>query len=354
MAVSHPLETRHVFLDTEVYRQFGHNPNSALLLELGRKIAAGQLILHTTDITLAEIRNQLGEYVAETAREVKAARKSAGRWRIRHPSLVAEIPELDTKTVSAAAFEAMRNAITTRWGAYCHAATSAPALPVFEDYFAKRPPFAHANSKEFPDAFAIKALVAWCKENDERLYVISKDKAMQEAVQASDVLISAESLQEILAAATVIETPDIIRRADDLLDEEKVVAELQAAIEAEIDNLIPVYGGDYADGEVTGHSVSGSIVVVNFGVIAATSKDLGVLLDVRIPLAIELSYEDRSEAVYDNEDDSYFGAETASTEFEDEPTIRVFAKLRHEAPYVANVEILTGEVRVQEPYENYK
>jgi hypothetical protein len=354
MANNHPLETRHVFLDTEVYRQFGHNPKTAPLVELGRKVAAGQLILHTTDITLAEIRRQLAEFVAEAAREVKAARKSAGRWSDRHPDLVADIPQLDAEAVSAAAFQNVFQAIRETWNAIYHEATSVPALAVFNDYFSGRPPFSQVKSKEFPDAFVMKALEAWCRERDERIYVVSKDKAMQEAVSASDVLVSAESLQDLLAAATIVETPDIIRRADGLLKKTSVIAGLQSAIEAEIDSLMPLYGGDYADGEVTGHSVSGNIEIISYGVIAATAKDLGVLMDIRVPLSIELSYEDRSDALYDSEDDIYFGAETAETEFDDEPIIRVFAKLRHKAPHVHGVEILTGELIVQEPFEDYK
>ncbi len=354
MADNRPLETRHVFLDTDVYRQLGHNPETAPFLELGKKVAAGQLILHTTDITLAEIQRQLVEYVAESAREVKVARRSAGRWRARHPDLVSEVPEIDVDAVAAAAFRKVVQAVRGTWYATFHKATSMAASSIFDDYFAGRPPFSQAKSKEFPDAFVVKGLKAWCEEHNERLYVVSKDKAMQQAVDASGVLISAESLQEVLAAATNVETPDIIRRANELLAMDAVIANLQAAIESEIDQLIPLYGGDYADGEVTGHSVSGDMEIVAYAVIAATADELSVLMDVRVPLMIELSYEDRSDAVYDSEDDTYFGSETAETEFEDDPTIRVFAKLRQNDPYVYGVEILTGEIRVQEPYETYK
>ncbi|WP_245510013.1 PIN domain-containing protein [Rhizobium leguminosarum] len=350
----HPLETRHVFLDTEVYRQFGHNPDAAPLRELGKKVLAGQLILHTTDITLAEISRQLAEYVAESARELKRVGKSVGRLHDRHPDLVAEVPKFDVETVSKAAFQKISRAICETWNAIYHNATAEPALAVFADYFSGRPPFSQAKSKEFPDAFVIKALETWCKEHDERIYVVSKDKAMQEAVSATGVLVAAGSLQDLLAAATIVETPDIIRRADELLRKKSVVVGLQTAIEAKIDRLLLLYGGDFAEGEVTGHSVSGNIEIITYGVIAAAAKDLGVLMDVRIPLSIELSYEDRSDAPYDSEDDTYFGAETADTGFEDDPTIRVFAKLRRKAPHVHSVEILTAELRVQEPYENYK
>ncbi|MGV1785839.1 MULTISPECIES: PIN domain-containing protein [Agrobacterium] len=348
------METRHVFLDTDAFRQLGHNPDAAPLVELGKKIAEGQLILHMTDITLAEIRRQLSEHIAEAAREGKAARKSVFKWRQRHPALVADIQDIDVAAVSAAAFEKFRHAVEEKWNATWHDATSISSLSIFEDYFAGRPPFSQPKSKEFPDAFVIKALDEWCQERGERLYVVSRDKAMQQAVEASPRLISAINLKDILAAATKVWTPDIVRRAGGLLTKKSVINDLQNAIELEIDDLIPVYGGDFSEGEVTGHSMSGDIRIASYGVIAATSEELSVIMDVYVPLTIELSYEDRSGAVYENEDDTYYGGETAETEFQDDPAVRIFARLRQQAPHVQAVEILTGEVRVHEPAENYK
>lgn len=38
--------------------------------------------------------------------------------------------------------------------------------------------------------------------------------------------------------------------------------------------------------------MSGKIEILDYGVIAATADELGVFIDVRVPLCIELSYED--------------------------------------------------------------
>lgn len=51
-----PLRTRHVFLDTEVYRRAGFNISNTPFALLATKIEDGRIILHTTDITLAEIQ----------------------------------------------------------------------------------------------------------------------------------------------------------------------------------------------------------------------------------------------------------------------------------------------------------
>lgn len=54
-----PLRTRHVFLDTEVYRRAGFNISNTQFALLGNEIDAGRVVLHFTDITLAEIQRRL-------------------------------------------------------------------------------------------------------------------------------------------------------------------------------------------------------------------------------------------------------------------------------------------------------
>ena len=50
------LKTRHVFLDTEVYRRYGHNLNNKVLQRLLQLTKDHISTLHITDITLAEIQ----------------------------------------------------------------------------------------------------------------------------------------------------------------------------------------------------------------------------------------------------------------------------------------------------------
>lgn len=353
--VPESLVTRNVFLDTQVYRQLGHNPDNGLLQEFGKRVLEGGLVLHTSDITLAEIQRQLREFVGATGQALDAARNKLGRWRHRHPKLVPDdVPAFDVDAVATAAFEKMQNAIVREWGAIGHRAMEIAPIDIFKDYFARRPPFAASESKEFPDAFVLKALERWCIANDDKMYVVTMDGAMSTAAAATGVLIPVEKLADLLEAAVEIETPDILRRADHLFGLAEVLAELQQGIETEIEDLVPVYTGEMAEGEVTGHSLAGDIEIENYAVVAASARELSVLLEVTTPLNVELSYEDRSEASYDREDDVYFGAETGELEFEDERTIRVFARLGTERPFVRDLEILTREINVSEPYETYK
>lgn len=54
-----PLRTRHVFLDTEVYRRARFNLSNTPFSLLAKQIESGRVVLHVTDITLAEIQRQL-------------------------------------------------------------------------------------------------------------------------------------------------------------------------------------------------------------------------------------------------------------------------------------------------------
>ncbi|WP_170958798.1 PIN domain-containing protein [Magnetospirillum sp. 15-1] len=173
------LVTHHVFLDTDVYRQLGHNSDNPVLGTLSDCIEDSGIVLHIADITFEEIRRQLHEYVAEATVAMAAARKHFGRWKKRHPEIVkADIPEFDAAAVADAAFTKLRRRIKYDWNAQVHEAMAVPASEVFGGYFGRRPPFGARNSKEFPDAFVLTALERWCRDNGERMYVVSRPFSM--------------------------------------------------------------------------------------------------------------------------------------------------------------------------------
>jgi hypothetical protein len=187
------------------------------------------------------------------------------------------------------------------------------------------------------------------------MYVISADKAMAAAVKKSAVLLHMQSLPELLQSVAATESPDIIAEANDLLKKSKVRGALQREIGGRIDELIPVYvGSDLADGEVSGHELNGEIEIHDFKVLAASDQDISILFHVTVPLMVTIDYEDRSSATYDKEDDLYFGAEAAEAEIEEEPVVRVFAKLMRKPAGVSSVQLMTSEFDVYDAYEDYK
>jgi hypothetical protein len=164
-----------------------------------------------------------------------------------------------------------------------------------------------------------------------------------------------QSLPELLQSVAATESPDIIAKANDLLEKPKIRDTLQKEIEGKIDELIPVYvGGDLADGEVSGHELNGEIEIDDYKVLAASDQDISVLLRVTVPLKVTIDYEDLSSATYDKEDDMYLGGEAAEAEIEEEPVIRVFARLTRKPAGVSSVQLMTSEFDVNDTYEDYK
>jgi PIN domain len=74
-----PLRTRHIFLDTEVYRRAGFNLFNSPFTLLAREVDAGRIVLHVSDITLAEIQRQLREIVLEHAAQAKRLARDFNR-----------------------------------------------------------------------------------------------------------------------------------------------------------------------------------------------------------------------------------------------------------------------------------
>ncbi|MER9658207.1 PIN domain-containing protein, partial [Mesorhizobium sp. M0152] len=87
-----PLRTRHVFLDTEVYRRAGFNISNTPFTLLAQEIERGRIVLHVSDITLAEIHRQLKETVLEKAAEAKRLARDFNR--------IAQISGRDNVTVN--------------------------------------------------------------------------------------------------------------------------------------------------------------------------------------------------------------------------------------------------------------
>ena len=183
-----PLLTRHVFLDTQVYRALGHNPASQALVTLKEQIEAHRVVLHTTDITLLEVERQIRELILAHRRELGKIEKDFHRWRKQAPRSTPKTPlEFDADALSAELFERFRAFLRVECRANVHPVLQVAPEAIFAKYFARKPPFDGMDSKEFPDAFVIEALTRWAETQGDPVYVVTKDKAMTRAVEAAEL-----------------------------------------------------------------------------------------------------------------------------------------------------------------------
>jgi hypothetical protein len=136
-----PLSTRHVFLDTQVYRGLGHNPANPALLTLKEQIESHRVVLHTTDITLLEVRQQIHERVQARQRELVSIEKDFRRWRKQAPrSTPNPLLEFDAEALATELFERFRTFLLVECRTEVRQALIAPEM-IFAKYFDRKPPF---------------------------------------------------------------------------------------------------------------------------------------------------------------------------------------------------------------------
>jgi hypothetical protein len=186
------------------------------------------------------------------------------------------------------------------------------------------------------------------------MYLVTADAAVQRAAEESKVLYPVPDLQTLLQTATEAENPETIALIEEIIASGDFLEELREFISERIGWVGLVYSGDLAEGEVLEAVVLGPPEIQRFSVISASSETVGVILSARIPLEVTVEYEDRSSASYDKEDDKWYFAENETTEFEDDPLIKIFVSFPRADMSVREVEIITKDIHVSEPYDNYK
>lgn len=348
------LKTNHVFLDTDVYRRYGHNLDDKVLQTLLRLTTDHVCTLHITDITKAEIRRQLGEMAAEVATAANKSNKQLRHWRAVR-SLTKPVPktpdDVSAANLAQEAVQQFNYAMTIGWKPTEHKAMAVPADRIFRSYFRREPPFDKADSKEFPDAFIIAALDQWCEQNKAKMYVITRDKAMIRAVEMTDTLLPLHTLEDFLAL--FINDPKVLAKVDGILKAQWSTVE--EGVRDQIGNLGTVYTGDLDDGEVVEHEVAdGQMQLAYCDVISVSDEQIVVVAKVEVPVTYEVQYLDTNTGWWDSEDKEFVGSDKAVQTIEMETTLSLLIAIEPKEGEITEVDILTRDVHIQEAYEDYK
>jgi PIN domain len=224
----------------------------------------------------------------------------------------------------------------------------APAV-VFETYFDRKPPFDGEVSKEFPDGFVLEALRQWCREQDDRMYVVTKDKAMARAVSTDELLLPLKDIHEVLARAAADLGADGEAAAEAVLSEPAFDSTFKAALRAQMKEVVYIYVGDLAEGEAYEGELVSIEEVGNWSVVALSERCVTLILDANVKVRVEVQYENRDGAIYDREDDRWIGTEIASTEVEEEIQIEVLVEVERMNGTVREAKVLTQEVSIYGP-----
>jgi hypothetical protein len=224
---------------------------------------------------------------------------------------------------------------------------------IFDQYFNRKPPFDGVGGKEFPDAFVLEALTRWAEKQRDQVYVVTRDKAMIRAVGAADPhLLVLETIQDVLKCAAADLGPQAEAVANDLLSRPAFDASLARLLEPPMKEAGYVYTGDeLEEGEAYEGELLAIEAVSEWSVVSLNAHRISLILDVIAKVRVEVQFEDRDSAMYDREDDRWYGVENASAHIEDEVDVQVFVEVSRASGEVVDAKVLTSEINVFGPSE---
>ena len=317
------LETRNIFLDTEVFRSCDHNLETDLMWVLGCYMDDAVFDVHTTDVTLREVARQLLLREKEVTASANQAAKKLRRWNIRYRRKQDRLPVpdlLSEPTEPCAAYREFERIVRHEWGATEHRAADLLAGPVIDWYFANKPPFDAPNSKnEFPDAFALLALEDWCSRTEQRIYVVSRDKAVLRAALASKHLIGVEGLEPLFSLVASAEGHAVGKVVLTAFDESPpLLSEFQQTLSQDIGSAGFVYRGDKDNGEVLGVEINEVEDIDDVTVLRVNHDRVACVAHVRLIISAEINYRDDSQPVRGHNVQRNSGGISVVTHIEDE------------------------------------
>jgi predicted nucleic acid-binding protein len=285
-----------VFLDAQVYEGNSFNYANTAFRSLIEQLESKRLRLVTTDITVREtmagIEKNLKRDLAQVRKSVKDARV------LRNcdlPDVGTALAALDVDKIVAHVQKGFTDFLA-KHKAHVIDTSTQPAGDVFTKYFTETPPFGTGDKKaEFPDAFALQALLEWCQDNNEELFVVSGDKPIRDACKEHANLFSMESLAQLLDHVTADKKLAEFIRSEVMKRSEEIGKRAAHDFQDRMYN-IDEENGD-VEIEVESVKVDGEPDILD------VSQHQGIVeMRFEVNFLAHLSYDDSDTGTYDHED----------------------------------------------------
>lgn len=331
---------RLVTLDTQVFDSYNFNYKSKVFQTLIELVQQEKIRLLLTSVTLYEIRAHITEGAELTSKAIDQAINDLNKKRFK--------PQGDTKRVKISAnsdllyefkksvqalapnFDQINQELLVQLEDFLQKTDfeiievdQVSVVEIFENYFSGFPPFSEGKKKyEFLDAFALLTLQKEAENRNRIIYVVSGDSDWEKFCSSIDDLSLIGKLDELLET--------IIRETDS--DEVDVCYELYSDKEDEIKRYIEgnfsnldfsidlsgtsliEWGSEEIEIEVNSVNLTdSSLVYIDDS--DANHPSVVFELEAEVSYDAKVSYESLEYAIYDREDDVYFGGETVNTVF---------------------------------------
>ena len=180
-----------LYLDTNAYIASRYRFSVGNLAKLKELILLGEVVLLYSSATKGEVEEHI-------RKDVKAAITGYNRT-VRKEML--SLTALEKYSMSEISEDEAINDVLGAFddflgleGVKCISLNPINAEELMEDYFEQRPPFETKKPYEFKDAIVIKAIKAFQKSQDEKIYVVSDDEGFRKAFDGNDGIVAVKYL----------------------------------------------------------------------------------------------------------------------------------------------------------------
>lgn len=307
------MEKDVVFIDTSVFKANNYFSATSKINKLAELASKGRISIVLTSITKAEIIKHLTRDIENVRKSVKKKDNEVLRNIKGTDEYFSALDEMDAEKT---ANELVKTFIQ-RIGAYVIGLEYCKDIEgIFRKYFKQEFPFSEKKQKEFPDAFALAALEGYNHRSRYKMIVLSTDSDMQN--YESDELYAVDYKKYI--SEKMSEDVDLSALYTELSsNSERLKDELKNEIEEFLDDQ-SLYYDRVENGDI--HYISVSDVCVDFNadevyINESNDETIEFELEIHVSYRVSISYDDYTNATYDNEDKEWYGAEFTTEYFEE-------------------------------------
>lgn len=319
------LVTKYVFIDTQIYVASNFDYRGGRLRRFADLARAGKVLPITTDLTVREILSNIEERVG-IATGVLQRLRDKGRIleNASTPSFANVFGDYNQAAVIADLSKQLD--VYHDDGEFRRLSIDPRITPtVLDSYFAKRPPFGLEKKKsEFPDAFVVETLRAFCRSEGTQLYIVSGDSDMQSVCGGDTPFISLESLEQVF---------ELIAKEDEALVE--IAHDLVWDLVTEIDDRLARLFTDLGfylknqDGDVRWVSVE-RVMDHDFHILELEDENAYFGMTATIQYTAQVTYDEATRSIYDYEDGPMYAWEPVEKRISREAMISAYGSFSFE------------------------
>lgn len=285
-----------VYLDTNVYIGAKYKFDSGKMVTLKNLVNSGKVTVLYTNATSGEVIKHIEDDIASNVAQYNhAIRKNMLAL---NEDNVCKIEELKVESVVTSVIDKFMNFLNLD-GVKVIPLNPLDADKLFEDYFAKNPPFEEKKQNEFKDAIMINAVKNYQKSIREQICVVSDDRGFREAFSGNNDFLTFRYLG------------DFFKYCNEKFEEAKITECVETALEyGEFNDILKehldyydIWIDYYEQWECNNKEITDICSELLY--IEKTKEKIYAVIFSELELLIDITYRDEEMSYYDKEDEKY-------------------------------------------------